>query len=60
MWDAGYVHIGYWWVHLRERNHLKDMKVDGRIIIKWFFKRWNGEAWTGIMWFRIRTAGGRL
>jgi len=37
-----------------ERYHLKDLGVDGRIILKWFFKRWDGEAWTGLLWHRIR------
>ena len=27
------VHAGFWWGNLRERNHLKDLDVNGRIII---------------------------
>jgi hypothetical protein len=23
--------------------------IDGRIILNWIFKRWGGEAWTGLM-----------
>ena len=34
--------------------------VDGRIILKWIFKKWNGEAWTALIWFRIGTDGGLL
>jgi hypothetical protein len=32
---------GFWWEDLRERDHLKDPGVDGRIILKWIFKKWD-------------------
>jgi hypothetical protein len=33
MW-RGEVHAGFWWINLREINHLKDLGVDGKIILK--------------------------
>jgi len=33
--DSGEVHTGFWWGNLRERDHLEDPGVDGRIILKW-------------------------
>jgi len=38
-----------WWGHLRERDHLEDLGLDGRIILKFVFKKWDGEAWNGLM-----------
>jgi hypothetical protein len=42
------------------KNHLKDPRVDGRIILRWIFRKWDVRAWTGLMWLRIGTGGGHL
>jgi hypothetical protein len=31
-----------------------------RMILKWIFKKWNGEAWTRSIWLRIGTGSGLL
>jgi len=33
--------------NLRERNHLEDPGLDGRIILRWIFRKWDKGAWTG-------------
>jgi hypothetical protein len=58
--ETGEVHTGFWWGDLREKDHLQDLGVDGRLILKWTFKKWYREAWTGLIWFKIGTGGGRL
>ena len=30
---------GFWWGTLRERDHLGDPGVDGRIILRWIFRK---------------------
>jgi hypothetical protein len=42
------------------RNHLDDPDLDGMIILKLIFKKWNGEAWTGLIWLSTGTDGGLL
>jgi hypothetical protein len=42
------VHTGFWWGTLKERDHLKD-PGDGRIILKWIFRNWDG----GVDWIDV-------
>ena len=43
----GEAHTAFWWGNLRERDHFGDPGVDGRIIIRWIFRKWNVEVWIG-------------
>jgi hypothetical protein len=45
---------------LMKRDHLEDLGVDERIILKCIFKQWDVEAWTRLLGQRIGTAGGLL
>jgi hypothetical protein len=45
---------------LRGKDHLEDLGADGKIMSRWIFSKWDVEAWTGLIWLRIGTRGGRL
>jgi len=53
-------YTGFWWGNLRERDHLGDPGVDGRIILRHIFRKWYEELWTGSSCLRIGTGGGHL
>jgi len=46
--------------NLRERDHWGDPGVDGRIILRWIFRKWDVGVWTGSSWLRIGTVCGYL
>jgi hypothetical protein len=47
-------------IRLRERDHWGDPGVDGRIILRWIFRKWDVGVWTGLSWLGIETGGGHL
>jgi len=44
---------GFWCANLRERDYLENPEGDGRIILRWIFRKWDVGAWTGSSWLRI-------
>jgi len=51
---------GFGWGDIMERNSLDDLGLDGRKILKWICKKWDGEARTELLWLRTGTGGVRL
>ena len=53
------MHTGFSWGNVRERGHLEDPEVCGRILFKRIFGKLNvgegGSAWNGLNCFRIGT-----
>jgi hypothetical protein len=56
----GEAYTGFWWRNLRVRDHLDDPGVDGRIMLRWIFRKWDVDFWTGSSWLRIGTDDGLL
>ena len=46
--------------HDGERNHLGNPGIDGKIILRWIFRKLYVKAWAGSNWLRIGTGGGHL
>jgi hypothetical protein len=51
------IQVLFLWGNLRERDHLGGSGVDGRIILRWIFRKWGVRVWTGSNWFRTGTGG---
>jgi hypothetical protein len=48
------------WGNLRERYHFGDSGIDGIVLLKWFFRKWDVWVWTGSIWLRVWRVGGPL
>ena len=62
-WHAARVeeaYTGFWWGNLRERDHLGEPGVDGRIILRLIFRKWDVGLWTGSSRLRTGTSGWHL
>jgi hypothetical protein len=57
---SGEVHTGFWWGNVKERNHLEDRGVEGRIILKWITRMWDGRIWNVLIWLSIGTGDRQL
>jgi hypothetical protein len=44
-------YTGFWWGNMRKIDHLEDLGVDGRIILKLIFKKCNGGG--GMDWIDL-------
>jgi hypothetical protein len=38
----GDVHTGLWRGNLNKKDHLEDPGLDGSIVLKWIFRKWEG------------------
>jgi hypothetical protein len=59
-WGREKAYTGFWWGNLRERDYFGDPGIDGRIILKWIFRKCDVGVWIESSWLRIGTGGGHL
>jgi hypothetical protein len=39
--------------NLKERDHLADVGIDGRVILQWALQKYGVRQWAGFIWLRI-------
>jgi hypothetical protein len=50
----------FWWESPKEKDHLEDQGVGGKMGSEWIFGRLAWEVWIGFDWLRTGTGGGLL
>jgi hypothetical protein len=60
VWGSGEACKSFWWGTQRERDNWLDPDVDGRIILRWVFRKWDVGVWTGFSWLILGAGGGHL
>jgi len=57
--SMGFTELWKLFLFTHNNNNNNDLDVDGRIILRWVFGKWEGLE-TGWSWLRIGTDGGHL
>jgi hypothetical protein len=54
------MHGGFWWGNLRAQDHMRDLDINGMLILKWILQTWDELTWRDFVWLRIGANGGLL
>ena len=44
-----YIHTGFWWERVKERDHMLDLGINGRITLTWIVRKEIERLWTGFI-----------
>jgi hypothetical protein len=59
-YGEGEAYTEFWWGNPKERDNLGDSGVDGSIILRWVFRKWDVGVCNASSWLRIGTGRGHL
>ena len=45
----GKVSMGFWWGNLRKKDHMGNPGLDGRLLLGWILRKWDG----GVDWIDL-------
>jgi hypothetical protein len=51
------MHTGFWLEREKERDNRKDLYINGKLILKWIFRKYNGN-FDCVCWLKKRTMTG--
>jgi hypothetical protein len=47
-------------LHIKQRDFFDNLGIDGRHVLKWILKEWDGRVWTEFILLTAETSGGLL
>jgi hypothetical protein len=52
--------LGSQWGNLNERDHVKDLRVESKIILKWILRKYDDRAWSEFISLKTEISVGFL
>jgi hypothetical protein len=53
--ERGELLPGFWYGDLKDRDHFKDLSINGRIILQWVLNEEDWREWSSLTWLKIWT-----
>ena len=47
------IYTGFWWARVKERDHMQDLDINGRIALTCILREEDERMWTGFIWLMI-------
>jgi hypothetical protein len=44
-----YIRTGFWWGRVKERDHMQDLGIKGKMALTWILRKEDERLWTGFI-----------